>query len=78
MVKNDPEMRQELLPLVVDDLTHRIAVGTVEYGEPLTYPNGRDMLVDAYEEALDLCLYLKGAILELKGEAILRELKGET
>ena len=38
-----------------------------EYGEPLTTGNGRDALRDAYEEALDLCLYLRQALEESNG-----------
>jgi len=56
--------RIEVLPLVQADLAARIAKGATEYGEPLTTHNGRDALQDAYEEALDLCVYLKQAILE--------------
>lgn len=46
------------------DMAARIAKGAAEYGEPLTTGNGRDALQDAYEEALDLALYLKQAIME--------------
>ena len=54
--------RREVLPLVLADLQARIAKGERDYGEPLTTHNGRDALWDAYEEALDLCLYLRQAI----------------
>ena len=56
--------RVEVLPLVKDDLQARIAKGRAEYGEPLTTHNGRDALWDAYEEVLDLALYLRQAIAE--------------
>lgn len=56
--------RQQVLPHVLADMQQRIAVGANEYGEPLTTHNGRDALQDAYEEALDMCLYLKQALLE--------------
>lgn len=56
--------RQQVLPHVMADMAARIAKGADEYGEPLTTGNGRDALVDAYEEALDLALYLKQAIME--------------
>lgn len=59
--------RVEVLPLVSADLEARIAKGSKEYGEPLTTRNGRDALWDAYEEAMDLCLYLRQAIAE-RGE----------
>ncbi len=51
--------RRDVLPLVVEDLHARVAKGTAEYGEPLRTFNGRDALRDAYEEALDLALYLR-------------------
>jgi hypothetical protein len=56
--------RTQVLPLVEADLRARIAKGASEYGEPLTTRNGRDALWDAYEEALDLALYLRQAIAE--------------
>lgn len=56
--------RARVMPLVLADLEARIAKGAKDYGEPLTTHNGRDALWDAYEEALDLCLYLRQAIEE--------------
>lgn len=46
------------------DLDERIALGIKRYGKPLQTFNGRDALVDAYQEALDLVHYLKQAIME--------------
>ena len=46
------------------DLATRAREGSRKYGEYLTTHNGRDALQDAYEEALDLCMYLKQALLE--------------
>ncbi len=60
--------RRDVLPLVVEDLRARVATGTAEYGEPLRTFNGRDSLRDAYEEALDLALYLRQAIEEREPE----------
>lgn len=65
-----PPKRARVMPLVVADLQKRIAKGSKEYGEPLTTNNGRDALWDAYEEALDLCLYLRQAIEELRQESV--------
>lgn len=56
--------RREVLPLVEADMRERIAKGQADYGEPLTTNNGRDALWDAYEEVLDLALYLRQAIAE--------------
>jgi len=38
-----------------------------KYGSHLQAHNGRDALQDAYEEALDMALYLKQAIMERDG-----------
>lgn len=56
--------REQVMPQVMVDLAARVAKGAAEYGEPLTAANGRDALQDAYEEALDMCLYLKQALME--------------
>lgn len=56
--------REQVLPKVMADMAARIAKGADEYGEPLTTHNGRKPLQDAYEEALDLALYLKQELLE--------------
>lgn len=58
------EKRIEVLPLVLADLQARVAKGEKLYGEPLTTHNGRRALQDAYEEALDLALYLRQALAE--------------
>lgn len=60
-VAND---RPAVWPLVVEDMKARDAVGRQRYGVPLQPNNGRDALRDAYEEALDLAVYLKQALLE--------------
>ena len=51
-------------PLVVADMQARDRLGRERYGVPLQPNNGRDALRDAYEEALDLCAYLKQALIE--------------
>lgn len=56
--------REQVLPQVMADMAQRIANGAKEYGEPLTTNNGRHALQDAYEEALDLALYLKQSLME--------------
>lgn len=56
--------RTDVATLVTADIEGRVAKGAIEYGERLTTCNGRDALWDAYEEALDLCLYLRQAIAE--------------
>lgn len=51
-------------PRVVADLLRRCMFGEQKYGTPLRIHNGRDALMDAYEEALDLVMYLAQAIME--------------
>ena len=52
--------------LVVEDMQARDQVGRQRYGTPLQTFNGRDALVDAYQEALDLAVYLRQQIEEDK------------
>ncbi len=54
--------------LVVKDMQARIDMGIKKYGTKLQTNNGRDALQDAYEEALDLVMYLKQIILERDGK----------
>lgn len=49
---------------VIADMTARRLLGITRYGTVLQAHNGRDALVDAYQEALDLCVYLRQAIEE--------------
>lgn len=44
---------------VIRDIEERIEVGVERYGTPLQPMNGRDTMLDAYEEALDLAVYLR-------------------
>ena len=50
--------------LVMDDIRERDAIGEKKYGVRLQPFNGRDVLKDAYQEALDLVVYLRQAIYE--------------
>lgn len=52
---------------VVEDIRARDAAGEKKYGVRLQPFNGREAVVDAYQEALDLAVYLKQAILERQG-----------
>ena len=51
-----------ILGMVLADLTNRALEGKEKYGEPLLANNGRNALLDAYQEALDLAMYLRQAI----------------
>ena len=53
--------------LVREDLEERERLGVARYGTPLHAPTGRDALVDAYQEALDLCCYLRQRLYEEHG-----------
>lgn len=50
--------------LVIQDMQARDQFGRCKYGTPLQPFNGRDALKDAYQEALDLCVYLRQALYE--------------
>lgn len=53
-----------ILGMVLADLTNRALEGKEKYGEPLKAHNGRNALWDAYQEALDLTMYLRQLIQE--------------
>lgn len=55
---------QHVTDLVIQDMRERKVEGIKRYGVALQPLNGRDALQDAYEEAMDLCQYLKQAIIE--------------
>lgn len=50
--------------LVLKDMEERRKHGIEKYGVPVQPFNGRDPLIDAYQEVLDLCVYLRQAIEE--------------
>lgn len=53
-----------VVPQVIADLEALAERRRAKYGTHLQPHNGRDMLRDAYEEALDLAIYLKAALVE--------------
>jgi hypothetical protein len=59
-----PNHGSAIWDLVIIDMHERDRVGRARYGTPLQTNNGRDALVDAYQEALDLVVYLRQAIEE--------------
>lgn len=62
--------------LVMADMEARRAHGIEKYGRPVQPDNGRDALVDAYQEALDLCVYLRQEIEEgWRGRALAAEIE---
>lgn len=50
--------------LTVADMHERNEIGIKRYGVPLSAPNGRDFLADAYQETLDAAVYLRGALMD--------------
>lgn len=54
--------------LVVEDIKERDVTGIKTYGTRLQPFNGRNALIDAYQEALDLVVYLRQAIYKQTGQ----------
>lgn len=50
--------------LVIEDMKERDAKGRKEYGVPLVPFNGRNSLLDLYEELLDAVVYIKNLLIE--------------
>lgn len=63
----DANNHPHIADLVIQDMAERKQLGIKRYGTALQPFNGRDALVDAYQEALDLCVYLRQAIEERDG-----------
>ena len=55
---------QIVIEQVKSDLVERAEFGMLKYGTYLQTFNGTDPLWDAYQEALDLSMYLRQAIME--------------
>jgi len=49
----------DIAKLIQKDIESRAEVGKNKYGERLKANNGRDALVDLYQELLDACMYLR-------------------
>jgi hypothetical protein len=60
----------DIWPLVVADIEARVEAGKQKYGTVLQSHNGRDPLWDAYQEAIDLAMYLRQAIAEKEGREV--------
>jgi hypothetical protein len=63
-----PNCHPAVWDLVLADIGTRDKIGEAKYRTRLQPHNGRDFLRDAYEEALDLVVYLRGAIFERDGK----------
>lgn len=68
LVIEDIQERRVSVPdvrdLVLADMRERDAVGAAKYGTRLRAGNGRDQLVDAFQESLDLAVYLRTSLAE--------------
>ena len=53
-----------VIDAVIEDFRERAQFGFRKYGTFLQACNGRDALMDAYQEAVDLVMYLKQALIE--------------
>jgi hypothetical protein len=67
-----PNAGPAISDLVMADLAQRKRLGIERYGMPLQAHNGRDALIDAYQECLDMALYLRQAIEEHSSMATLK------
>jgi hypothetical protein len=63
----------DTVTLVIEDMRERDRIGRERYGTPLTAGNGRNHLVDAYQENLDLIVYLAAWLEETHGDREQRE-----
>ena len=63
-----PNDKPAIWDLVIEEMYARNELGKLRYGTPLQPHNGRDALLDAYQEALDLVVYLRQAIYERDGK----------
>ena len=62
--------------MVIEDIHARNRFGIEKHGTPLQVDNGRDKLVDAYQEELDKCVYMRAWIEQRNAAvALLRESK---
>ncbi len=53
---------------LIELIRERTQVGVKKYGEPLTTHNGRDVMIDALQESVDLNQYLMQIIMELEDD----------
>ena len=60
--------KQDVVDLVLADIQARVEMGMEKYGTKLQTFNGRDALWDAYQEIIDLAMYLRQEIAEREAE----------
>lgn len=64
--------REDLSLRVIEDIDARKRIGVARYGTLLRAFNGRDALMDAYQEALDLVIYQRQVLEEQPANARVR------
>ena len=57
-------MDKTIIERLIEDIQGRDTVGRAKYGKPLLPFDGRRTLRDAYEEALDLAVYVRKEMVE--------------
>lgn len=62
------EFSQSVTDAVIADMQERRRLGVGKYGVELLSFNGRDALLDAYQESLDTTVYLKQCLMERDAE----------
>jgi hypothetical protein len=60
--------KQRVVDYVLKDINFVVMKGLEHYGTYLEAHNGRDALMDAYQEAIDMVFYLRQAIIERDGK----------
>lgn len=55
---------RDVFTAVYRDMAEREVVGWQNHGKPLLADDGRDWLQEAYEECLDMAVYLKARLME--------------
>lgn len=53
-----------VFPELLNTIGHRVLMGVEKYGQPLRTHDGRDHLMDAFQEIIDAAMYLQAAIME--------------
>ena len=61
-----------VVPLVMVDLAARMALGKERYGTELRSHNGRNALLDLYQELLDAVIYCRQLLMEETDEEVQR------
>jgi hypothetical protein len=54
-----PTDERPVWELVIEDMQERNRIGTAKHKTPLQVSNGRDSLIDAFQESMDLTVYLR-------------------